>query len=1371
MAEERGFRSGWSSSKDNEEQQQGNSDLAASNSIVAQNRRRRNDDDKSDLERWREADRPVYGQDPIDPSVVKLTQPIKMFGVYVESFSVSVGYGAESSTMQMTLVEDPDNFTQKLNANGVPLYRGTDSITGREVETTDTLSCDLNGENCTENEKIMVADPIVLQHEVQVLDDDGLPEKNADGSDKFETVAGFPPVGTVCQFALQGMEFVGVFQRYNYTQGLDGRRYDVTFESPAKILDGVQVILKGFEGTAFQLNPRTYFYPSEGANFTSQINNVYNPFGIKENFNWGGMFGYSDVNDQGFPVNDKVLDPTDIQDKGLLTLIEEISRSVYTYDNPNGADPDAATNQDDEELIGGPINFGLNKLTIDFGKLKELVPDGYRISGETVSINAILQDLTEICLHDYVSVIDPVLVTVPSTQTQTGVFSITGRGTSVIEKVFKNGVTPTVFDDDGNVVGPVISFKYQDKSEQPKPGIVAELVEDSKKGNTLISANNGKEYADVTTQKLMLGGEATRVWEVGVGDLLPALGKDANGNYIVGGGTGPTDLCPVRLPDGSIYAATNFELRAARGGRDCWDLYTQIAKANNLSTLRTPFSGTRVLNVGRTGIVQSWRNKTDNVASLIAGFNSGAHKDVMEARLLANAPKGVDAYFDSVLGAARNSLGSTYLVPIPVEPGGIDNNLRYKNDFDIEAAWEIAEAAFDPFYRVEDISGYDDDGRLKACAGWTSKSVSFTANGIQDLGYRRDFSAIETIVPYRIPNNIAQAIGHSNLLVGTTDVQVEKEIIWISNPYGDPDNPYDDVMAFVHVTVPQVMLYDEFALQKSAIQQGFWTLGGRLPDRGMSRNPYTIDSQISGVGGHPGGLTLRGNVVDGKNVGMQDPTPPGFLHPFRITIPQKSNRYSWGPWYKYNQKDGKAEIEKNDQLRPEVFGGNMAQLDEAAFALADVSLANLYATEAGTVELAEFPRHNYAERFNENGPYVTSMDVGVGVGGITTTYQFSTWTRNFGKIAKYNIDRIARINKNKIKRLKGASSGPHFPTKQFSSSTTNQPSRADKQNGTIFFQGSLVSSIPNLNAAVNPGTQSTWSMSATPATDIHQYHGEDVKFYNSTEKNYDLMFGCTMEQIFSPVGIKQNAPQDPNDDPFPYIVEHKTPKNIDGEEDTQGTATLWLGDVRPVAQSLDPYFSPPTTDFSAVYMNDYNWFANENSMHLENYSYSPRNVADDIRTYGLRGPILLSGWGYDLAGMPVPAENDLMNGQFYPENPALNRGWWKSGPVDLMWDDERQVWAGGLSFVEGKLLTDIEPATDPELPDTTGTAQIYRRQHNGNEYQWKNNGEVVTITNRDPSLKVSVEEALNSGYDPYVMLVRINYEWRVVYVSCDNFKG
>ena len=1381
MAEKRGFRSGWSSSGDTEDRLGSNASQADSNSLVAGNRKRRADDDKNTLETWRDNNRPVHGQEPIDPSVVELTEPIKMFGVYVESFSVSVGYGAESSTMQMTLIEDPDNSSQRRNANGDLLYLGTDPLSGREIETTETLSCDLSGANCVENPKIMFLDPIVIHHEIQVLDEDGIPEKNSDGSDKFLRVEGFPEVGTVCQFALQGMEFVGVFQRYNYTQGLDGRKYDVTFESPSKILDGVQVILKGFEGTAFQLLAQTYFYPSEGVNFTSQINNVYNPFGIKENFAWGGMFGHSNVNDQGFPVKDAISNPIRLEDKGLLTLIEEIARSVYTYDNPSGAHADAITNQDGDELIGGPINFGLNKLTIEFGKLKELIPDGYRISGDVVSINAILQDLTEIVLHDYVSIIDPVLVTVASSRGQGPIINnrYTG-GSSRVEKVFKNGVTPTVYDNDGNVIGPVISFKYQDKSEQPVPGIIADLVETAKKGKTLISANNGQEYADVVTQKLMIGGEATRVWEVGIRDLLPALGKDADGNYLVGTGTGPGDLAPVMLPNGSIYVATNTELRCARAGRDVWGMYQQAMKSEGLSNRQTPRSGFTFLNPARNGIASSWKRKTNNAASLISGFNSGAHRDVLEASTLGNSSQSIDAYYESALAAGKNFNGSTYLVPLPVEPGGIDNNLRYKNSFDIEAAWEIAEAAFDPDYRVRDITGYDDEGRLKACAGFVKRSMSQTSGQWRDMGYRRDFSAIEKIVPYSIPNNVAAAIGQSNLLAGTTDVKVEKEIIWMSNPYSDPNNPYDDVSAFVHVTVPQVLVFDEFARQKSATQKAFWDVMGVMLDaqgnvgagntmRRMGQSNMLIDGRFdkfAGAGnqGHP--------IVGDGEMGFMNPVFPVPAHPFRITIPQKSNRYSWGPWYKYSQKRGKAEVETNDQLRPEVFGGDMVLLDQCGFALTDVALADLYASEAGTVELAEFPRHNYAERFNDNGPYVTSMDVGVGAGGITTSYQFSTWTRNFGKIAKYNIDRIARINKNKIKSLKaGVTSLPAFPTKQQVSSDDRQVN-ADDAAGSLFFTGTIIPSTPPASAQVNAGTQSTFSMLSSTGTGLQHFLGKDVDFFGQTVKNYDIMFGCTMEQIFSPIGIRKTPSDNPNQELLPYIINHKTAKNIKGDEDTFGEARLWDGGVRPMARALDPYFIPTSVDFSAVYMNNWDWFLNGNSMHLENSNYSPQQVAEDVRTFGLRGPLLLSGWGYDMAGMPVPARDDKMDGFFFPDNPALNRAHFKSGPVDLMWDDERQVWAGGLSFVEGTLTKSIKPARSPDDPDTSGEATINRRKYNRDDakYEWANLAEKVIITNRDPSLKVDVGEAERNGYVPYVMLVRINYEWRVVYVSCDNYK-
>ena len=138
--------------------------------------------------------------------MVQLTEPLEMFNAYVVDFTSSVGYGAESSTMQMTLVEDPDN----VDSNGNP-------------------------------------SPKTIQHKKPRLDEDGklIPDNN--GSAEYDIVAGFPEVGTCCQFRFGEFEFVGIFQRYNYNQSLSGNTYDVTFESPSKALDGVQVILNNFD--------------------------------------------------------------------------------------------------------------------------------------------------------------------------------------------------------------------------------------------------------------------------------------------------------------------------------------------------------------------------------------------------------------------------------------------------------------------------------------------------------------------------------------------------------------------------------------------------------------------------------------------------------------------------------------------------------------------------------------------------------------------------------------------------------------------------------------------------------------------------------------------------------------------------------------------------------------------------------------------------------------------------------------------------------------------------------------------------------------------------------------------------------------------
>ena len=62
-----------------------------------------------------------------------------------------------------------------------------------------------------------------------------------------------------------------------------------------------------------------------------------------------------------------------------------------------------------------------------------------------------------------------------------------------------------------------------------------------------------------------------------------------------------------------------------------------------------------------------------------------------------------------------------------------------------------------------------------------------------------------------------------------------------------------------------------------------------------------------------------------------------------------------------------------------------------------------------------------------------------------------------------------------------------------------------------------------------------------------------------------------------------------------------------------------------------------------------------------------------IRSVGFKAPMVLTGWGYDTGGNPVPTGE---GGGIHPAA-AYNPKLWKSGPVDLRWDDARGVWTGG----------------------------------------------------------------------------------------------
>ncbi len=95
--------------------------------------------------------------------------------------------------------------------------------------------------------------------------------------------------------------------------------------------------------------------------------------------------------------------------------------------------------------------------------------------------------------------------------------------------------------------------------------------------------------------------------------------------------------------------------------------------------------------------------------------------------------------------------------------------------------------------------------------------------------------------------------------------------------------------------------------------------------------------------------------------------------------------------------------------------------------------------------------------------------------------------------------------------------------------------------------------------------------------------------------------------------------------------------------------------------------------------------------------------AENVRTFGLKNPMTLVGWGYDQFGQPSPNSNTAWtNSGVYsatgPGSSFLGSGFaaiahgsqvpyslWNAGPLDLRWDLHRRVWTPPNSVYAGRI--------------------------------------------------------------------------------------
>lgn len=1000
-----------------------------------------------------------------------------------------------------------------------------------------------------------------------------------------------PETGSACIITAGEFEFGGILQRKNYEQSTSGFIWDVVLEGPSKILDGVAVVLDDFQGTEYIPGTSTSL-GSSTFDLTNQVTNVWNPFAVRENFSYGGIFGGSNVNSFGFPASD------------LLGLLEEISRGEHEF--------------------GGKIEFGENQYTLDLTDLRNIVSENYRIKGPVQSLASIIQDVCDTLVVDYTFVIE-------GTTNSLGVITSDAK----------------------------IKIKIIDKNKQAELGIVNQKIDDLKTEGKWISSSSGQELSNSVTKKIAIGGPATRYWRasLGQGQIFPIWGKLRNGQYLTSAMPTLENIdelqIPVVLEDGSRYEATPLEIWAAMAGRDAWDAYKIMKGETGIAS--------------RSAISQSIIDSIDKAeASPIDLYNTQVRRTELDAAYLGAERENerIQKIFNAVANVGNEFWGTKFFVLIPVESGGITNNLKFlQEDKDYISSWEIAGSAWVEDKPFTDIAFYDSEGKLKPTATYQIADTRTT-----------DYSALGS----------DYGVGFGGL--STHSVNIEDEIYWRQDLNGN-------ITAMVAVSVPQVSYYPEETRKDDGIFQLAKIIFGVDPD---SEGAYFAKSA-----GYEG---------------LKFTLPPIPIAPLEIGIPQVSTRYTYGPWYNSFSDKGKTEVIVDENLRPEVFGST-AGMNQAANSLAYVGSVDLGSIENGVINTVGLPEYNIAERFTSSGPYITSISINFSTSGFTTEYVFNTYTPERGKLAKYNFDRIANINRNNIRfaqEIRDLYQLPALPKPEIRRAI-NRDIREPLYNGfSVFMQ------------TFNPFTNEVSSSLVDPATASGSIHDKDNQYISEIGNDK------------APVEIRKDGIEG-EDDEAP-LANKAVPQS------DQDTGLFSGGNVGPTSKELNPFFTHDENHNGVGLADD-----------PEDINLKKQKPVSKVKTVADRYPRWMAGWGFDLDGLPVPNSTPDEPGSKFASNAGTDRTKWKNGPLLWAWDEDRQGWSGSRQIVEGLLSAAITAPTSPLSPTSDGRMVIYRGQG------WNvSEAEEIVLTNRDTSLSVDYSE----GDEIYIMAMRINREWRVVYVGC-----
>jgi len=512
---------------------------------------------------------------------------------------------------------------------------------------------------------------------------------------------------------------------------------------------------------------------------------------------------------------------------------------------------------------------------------------------------------------------------------------------------------------------------------------------------------------------------------------------------------------------------------------------------------------------------------------------------------------------------------------------------------------------------------------------------------------------------------------------------------------------------------------------------------------------------------------------------------PAPVIPTAAIVPMKSNVKTYGPYTSsnFNSSFGGTSIETNPELCPWVFG-SVSLMNSAGSSLVESKALGLVKAETGSVTIPGLPVSGLSTlgaQVAGAGPNLSGMTFTFGSNGISTAYQFSTYTPKFGNLTSSQIDKIKSIARNRQEQLKFLRSQAILQNKIGRQIQKINNGVRGNDKGNLKLPKGDKNSVQRLLMGEIYGVTSTKEETTTTQKKTVVALGTLEKGSVEMLKEYEKKAYMSLDGIFGPVSLK-------GDGSLPRFTKYTPECHKASTIQPQPPFSL-----NEEPESLDEYNLKIDQDHSNPLTND---FAAEGHHHsgagkghvidivgrestvpndgLMTTLYTTEEQArysSDYRFLGLRGPLVLHGWGYDTDGKPIPNAADTLSGTLsgvfkeeYLQDKFLTN-WlqhptsWPVGPIDLRFDRKRGMWVTpqGYKIVIAKLKEKLEAfksANAKLINENTDKDQKYGPD------LWDKDGNKVKATDDDDSeafikivdrigVEIEEDQLVYAYYDAY----------------------